>query len=227
MPSLSPHGKSTHIPIRWRASLEVHNSVEDLVRLASAKLVNDSDLKFDPENKDHVFAVVAQRFCLDPVLAGAEAVQLADRSVAHHMRLLSGFSDNHSLFYTNSPSEPLLVLGAANLMYDRNDIKRLGKILATLSNDLCAAGLVDKGDLGELCARILLLTARDYAAPIHDSYRKFLKPVRLLDVLSKLFGTETWAGPNQEQFNVAFEHAYVNFTHWMTTRDSLPKTPTK
>jgi hypothetical protein len=201
--------------------------MEDLVSLASAKLLNDANVNFDAENKNHVFAVVAQRFCLDPIMASTEAIKLADRSVAHHMRLLTGFSDNHLLFYTHSPSEPLLVLGAANIMYDSSDPKRPAKILATLSKDLCHAGLVDKGHLGELCARILLLTARDYAAPIHDSHRNLLKPVRLLDVLNKLFGTTTWGGSNQEHFNRAFADAYVNFTHWMTTSDSLPGTPSQ
>jgi hypothetical protein len=99
--------------------------------------------------------------------------------------------------------------------------------LATLGKDLCGAGLVDKGHLGELCGRILLLTARDYAAPTHDSYRNLLKPVRLLDVLNKLFGTNAWAGSDQEEFSSAFADAYVNFTHWMTTRDPLPDKPTK
>lgn len=229
MPSFSPHGESTHIPIRWRASVELLDA-DGLIALATAKLINDTQLKFNAQDKNQVFAVVAQRFCLDPVLAGTEAIELADRSVAHHMRLLSGFSDNHALFYTHSPSEPLLALGAAAIMNDCTDPKRLGKILATLSQALCAASLVDKGNLGELCARILLLIARDYVAPIRDSPRKsrnLLKPVRLLDVLNKIFGKATWAGSNQKQFNHAFADAYVNFTHWITTSDSLPKTPTK
>ena len=144
------------------------------------------------------------------------------------MRLLSGFSDNHVLFYTHSPSEPLLALGAAAVMNDRTDPRQLRKIMATLSQALCAASLVDKSNLGELCARILLLIAHDYVAPIdHNSCRNLLKPVRLLDVLNKVFRKATWASSNQEQFNCAFADAYVNFTHWMITTDSLPKTPTK
>jgi len=193
--------------------------------------VNDGNVNFNARDKNHVFAVVAQRLCLEPVLAGAEAIQLADRSVAHHMRLLTGFSDNHLLFYTQSPSEPLLVLGAASIIYDPTDPKRLGKILSTLSQDLCAASLVDKGHLGELCARILLLTARDYAAPKRLSRPNLLKPVPLLDVLRKLLGPAMWAGlneaQNQEPFNSAFANSFVNFTHWITTKDPLPEKPTK
>jgi hypothetical protein len=214
---------TTYLPIRWRASLEVVNDV-GLVELAAAKLINSHEIEFEAMDKDHVFAVVAQRFCLDPALAGTEAINLADRSVANHMRLITGFSENHLLFYTHSPSEPLLALGAAMIMYDPADPKRLKKILSTLSKDLCGAGLVNKGDLGELCARILLLLARDYVTTIHWD---LLKPVRLLEVLGKLFGTKKWASSNQEQFNDAFADAHVNFTHWIVTQDSLPVHPTK
>jgi len=73
---------------------------------------------FSAKNKHHVFAVLSQRLSLDPVLSSTEAVKLADRSVAHHMRLLIGLSDNGAMFYTHSPSEPLLALGSAHLLYD-------------------------------------------------------------------------------------------------------------
>jgi hypothetical protein len=96
-----------------------------------------------------------------------------------------------------------------------------------LGKDLCGAGLVNKGELGELFARIPLLLARDFVAPIHNYSRNLLKPVRLLDVLSKLFGTTTWASSNQVQVNHAFADAHVNFTHWIITEDFLPEMPTK
>jgi hypothetical protein len=195
------------------------------VRLACLKLTNGT--RFNAKDRDHVFAVVSQRFCLEPTLAGAEAIQLAHRSVAHHMRLLTGFSDNRAMFYTHSPSEPILVLGAISLLYNAHDSKRLGTVLKTLSVHLCSAGLVDKGLLGELAARILVLTARDYAAPIERLGRNYLKPVRLLDVLGKLFGTTTWANQNQAKFDNAFAKAYVNFTHWIVTRDPLPEIPSR
>jgi len=182
---------------------------------------------FDASEKNHVFAVVSQRLCLDPVLAGTEAIRLADSSVAHHMRLLTGFSDNHSMFYTHSPSEPILVLGAIDALYAADDPNRLGRVLDTLSIKLCSAGLVDRGLLGELSARLLLLIARDFVAPVEQRRRNYLKPVRLMDVLSKLFGTTTWAGENQMGFEHAFANAYVNFTHWIVTRDPLPEKPSR
>ena len=173
-----------------------------------------------------MFAVLSQRLCLDPVLSGTEAVKLADRSVADHMGLLIGRSDKDEMFYTHSPSEPMLALGSAHLLYDstNQDVNRLPTTLGTFCVDLCRAGLIEKGIMGELAARTLLLVARDFSAPIQDHNRDLLKAVRLLDFLDTLFGKE-WAGPKRSEFDTAFANAYVNFTHWIVTKDAMPVEP--
>jgi hypothetical protein len=171
-----------------------------------------------------VFAVLSQRLCLDPALSGTKAVKLADRSVAHHMRLLIGLSDNGAMFYTHSPSEPMLALGSAHLLYDTASQvgdPLLPTTIRTFSVDLCSAGLVEKGIMGELAARTLLLVTRDFASPMQSGHRDLLKPVRLLDFLDRLFG-DKWAGDERPKFDTAFAHAYVNFTHWIVTKDPLP-----
>jgi len=121
-----------------------------MVRLASSKLTN-TDV-FNDQNKDHVFAMVSQRLCIEPVLVGSEAIEFADRSVSHHIRLITGMSGNRRAFYTYSPSEPILVLGAANILYNANDRGRWGRVLDTFSKQLCSSGLVEKGLTGELGA---------------------------------------------------------------------------
>jgi hypothetical protein len=191
---------------------------------AVEKLTNGQ--QFNTNDRDHVFAVLSQRFCLEPALAGSEAIKLADRSVSHHMRLLTGFSTNQALFYTHTPSEPTLVLAAISLLY-KHDGKQYPASLDTLSRDLCSAGLVEKGLLGELAARILILTARDFTSSRDNFPFGFLKPIPLLSFVDKLFGTPTWAGTNRDSFQMAFEDAHVNFTHWTTTRDPLPEKPSK
>ena len=40
------------------------------------------------------YGLLSQHLCLDPVIAALEAIELVDHSVAHHMRLLTGFSTN-------------------------------------------------------------------------------------------------------------------------------------
>ena len=190
--------------------------------MASWKLRNGED--FNPKNKNHVFAILSQRLCLDPAMATSEAIELADRSVAHHMRILAGFSPKGDRFYTHSPSEPVLVMASIDLLY-RSKSNDLPEVLNTLSRDLCGAGLVEKGILGELGARTLLLIARDFAAPTPDPLRgrNYLKPVPLMDFLDKLFGRALFNPPDRKKFEDAFGKAYVNFTHWISTKDPIPE----
>jgi hypothetical protein len=118
----------------------------------------------------------------------------------------------------------MLTLAAAQLLYnDQKDV--LGKVLDTFSKNLCEAGVVEKGLLGELAGRTLLTIARDLAAPKkHNGYSpNLLIPVLLVDFLDKLFGNESWCGPHRNDFRKAFEDTYVNFTHWIVTKDPLPE----
>ena len=140
-----------------------------MIALAFWKLRNG--YAFRATDKEHIFAVLSQRLCLDPVIAALEAIELADRSVAHHMRLLTGFSTNSERFYTHSPSEPMLVMGSIDILHNTLVPDRLQQVLSTLSRDLCSAGLIEKGLLGELGARALIPIARDFAAPPHSRSR--------------------------------------------------------
>jgi hypothetical protein len=188
------------------------------------KLICGDPLGFNPKGKDHVFAVLSQRLCLDPVLAGSEAVQLADRSVANHMRLLTGVSTRSEFFYTHSPSEPILALGSAKLLYESPG--NLGTALETLASGLCSAGLVENGTLGELAVRTLLLIARDFSSSGQARWRHLLQPVPVLDLLETLFGHNNWTVPEEmKSFQEAFGSAYVNFTHWIVTKDHMPESP--
>ena len=198
--------------------------------MAALKLL-DGQSTFDYRNKDHVFAVLSQRLCLDPVIAIPEAIELASRSVAHHMRLITGVAARSGTFYTYSPSEPILVLGSFDVLYHVYSQNILPGALNTLSKHLCSAGLVEKGVMGELGARILLLIARDFAAPSEPCSanpkkirRHPLKPVPLLDFIYKLFDKNIFTDTIQEKmFEDAFGGAYVNFTHWILTRDPIPE----
>jgi hypothetical protein len=175
-----------------------------------------------------VFAVLSQRLCIEPVLVGSEAIALADQSVAHHMRLITGISADRRTFYTYSPSEPILVLGAANILYNTKEAKRLGRVLDTFSKRLCSSGLVEKGLIGELGARVLLLLARDFATPMEGGRGpNLLKPIRLLTMIDTLFGQTAWTGivEHRKAYDNAFEDAHVNFTHWIVTKDPLPEMP--
>ncbi|KAF8347980.1 hypothetical protein F5887DRAFT_673723 [Amanita rubescens] len=205
----------------WSAHLPEATEYE-MIDFASSKLRNGKPFK--ATDRDHVFAVLSQRLCLDPVIAASEAMELSDRSVAHHMRLLTGFSPHSHRFYTHSPSEPVLVMGSIDILYNSQEPDRLRRVLNTLSQDLCGAGLIEKGILGELGARTLLLIARDFAAPRSPrNVPNLLKPVLLLDFLDTLFGKDIFDLSDRPKFKNTFGDAYVNFTHWINTRDSLPE----
>ena len=166
-----------------------------MIYFASWKLRNGE--VFKANNKDHVFAILSQRLCLDPVIAMSEAIGLADHSVADHMRLLTDIPANHDRFYTHSPSEPILVMGSIDILYNPPQPDRLQDVLNTLSQDLCGAGLVEKGTLGELGARTLLLIARDFASPRYSRGPNLLKPVPLLHFLHTLFGRDIFVSSDR------------------------------
>jgi hypothetical protein len=192
---------------------------DDVIDTAHLKLTNGESFKEYDEY--HVLAVLSQRLCIDPVLASVEAVRLANGSVARHMRLLTGISPDGREFHTHSPSEPALVLGAVDILYRTPD--RWPSVLNSLCATLCKGGLVDKGLMGELAARMLLLLARDFATPRGtNGVPDVLLPIPVMDFFDKLFGVKTWCGELREDFVQAFRYTYVNFTHWIVTKDALP-----
>ena len=144
------------------------------------------------------------------------------------MRLITGISTDCQTFYMYSPSEPILILGAVNILYNIKDVKCLGQVLDTFNKQLCSSGLVGKGLTGELGAQILLLLACDFVAPVdHLRGPNLLRPVRLLTVIDVLYSKTTWAGTNgcQKAYDKAFGTAYVNFIHWVMTKDPLLEMP--
>jgi hypothetical protein len=209
--------------VRWNAMFPQIGQA--IITEAALRLTNGKD--FDYEDTNHVLAVLSHRLCVDPVIVSTEATRLSDRSVAHHMRLYNGMSPDGREFYSHSPSEPILALGAASIMYEGP--KCLRRILQSFSLNLCRADLVGKGLAGELGARTILLIARDFCASTKSGGsgegRDLRKYVCLLDFLDSLFGNKTWCGDNRLHFEGAFRTTYINFTHWTVTKDPLPEVP--
>jgi hypothetical protein len=71
---------------------------------------------------------------------------------------------------------------------------------------------------------MLLIIARDFTAPKKKfgRGRDLLQPVLLLDFLDQLFGCDTRCGQDCDGFQDAFRDTYVNFTHWIVTKDAPP-----
>ncbi|TDL14331.1 hypothetical protein BD410DRAFT_778936 [Rickenella mellea] len=209
----------------WHSLMSATDNDEVNVMLtAMAKLLCGED--FQPTNANHVLAVFSQLFCVDLAFSNAEAIKIADRSVAQHMRLLTGLKKSHDTFYTESPSEPILAVAAFNLLYDSKCCwsESLPTALNTFSTEMCKNGIVEKGLFGELAARLLLLTARHVASPVFDDAHDILAPIHIITFLDTLF-PQGWAGQRREEYEKNFANGYVNFTHWIQTDDPLPKTP--
>ena len=127
---------------------------------------------------------------------------------------------------TQAIHQPIVsALGAALVLYNNDKHDVLGNVLDTFSKKLCEADVVEKGLPGELAGRTLLTVARDLAAPKKpNGYTpNLLIPVLLMDFLDKLFGNESWCDPHQDEFRKASKDTYVNFTHWIVTKDPLPE----
>ena len=192
----------------------------DFIETAQLKLING--VKFDADNSDHVLAVLSQRLSIDLVLAASEVMELADQSVAHHMRLLTSILLQPWMTYTCSPSEPILAIAAARFLSTSHDV--WADVLNTFNRYLCR--LVEKGLNGELAARTLLLIAHDFALQTRKpaAWPDVLTPVPVLLFFDTLFGNGDWYNPHRESFKTSFGDAYINFTHWIITKDTISAT---
>lgn len=124
-------------------------------------------IAFDPQNRNHVFAVLSSRVCLDPCSNCDESTALIAEAVNSHLRLVVAMDQEASCFRITSPTEPIvahtaasLLIGGGNLPCQRNASYIWSSCISTLSN-LLNRGIVDKGLKGELYARILFIVTRD------------------------------------------------------------------
>jgi hypothetical protein len=169
-----------------------------------------------------VFAAFAVRVGLE-IGVGEASERLAMEAVRSHMRILEAVID--SMVITTSPPEPMLAIAAAMAM-NYSD-KTYKTALETLLDKLILKGVVlDRGLLGELSSRLLLLRARDKATsggngcvkidPI--SKQPTVQPVELSKFLQTLLG-DTLGLPD-EQRNVRDKllqeasSVWINFTHF-------------
>ncbi|TDL16897.1 hypothetical protein BD410DRAFT_886367 [Rickenella mellea] len=221
----------------WHSLMSAVNDKQSIMWTAIAKLLHGR--YFQPQNPDQVLSLFSQLFCVDLALSNAEAIKMADRSVADHMRLLTGFTKRHETFYTESPSEPFLAVAAFNVLYNplyslkskSSEIaNHLCDAMTTFSAKICESGIVEKGLFGELAARVLLLTARHHAAPknLTDQHVKnipdILAPISVMDFLDTILA-DGWAGQVREDYEDKFANGHINFTHWIQTDDHLPMKP--
>ena len=120
-------------------------------------------VSFDPVNRDHAFAVLASRICLDACTNSDECTKLVSTAVNSHLRLVVGMDEEHSVFKTITPSEPVVAHTAAGLLMDSGSpAQTWATAISTLTTALLQPGLIDKGLKRELFARIICILSRDF-----------------------------------------------------------------
>ncbi len=160
------------------------------------------------------------------------------------MRVLHGVSEDRQLRFTSTPSEPLLALGAAMALHGLslnvsssneddalsshkdNVLSPDGRLLLSLGTIRTnVLKYIDKGRLGEMLMRLVLILARDFAQTNKSISNRLHEPITLTSFLESLLGAN-FGAPEQstevESFKAAFRDTYINFTHWAPTRAWMP-----
>jgi CBS domain-containing protein len=139
-------------------------------------------------------------------------------AVRSHMRVLEAVVG--SMVITASPPEPMLAIAATMALNISEEIYKTA--LETLLNKLILKGVVlDRGLLGELSSRLLLLRARDKAGSCVgiDQISKLptVQPITLSNFLRTLLGDslglpENQSGDRRKLLREA-SSVWINFTH--------------
>ena len=117
---------------------------------------------YSPEDRNHVLAMLSVRVCLDPCLQTSRAIQMVSSAIDSHLRVSVQMNSDYGLMKTASPPEPTLAEAAAfGLRAKHRGCDPWVLTLEVLYMELFSGGIVDKGTVGELGTRVLLIMARD------------------------------------------------------------------
>ena len=128
--------------------------------MAAVKLLGGPDHKYDPSNKNHVFAVMAARVNLDVAIANPRAYSFSADAVNAHLRVVMRIHLDPPTIETQTLSEPIIARAALRLLCDKSNT--WNPCLRTLHHELLSPGLLDAGPWGELAARYLMILAQDH-----------------------------------------------------------------
>ncbi|KAG1769565.1 hypothetical protein EV702DRAFT_1271245, partial [Suillus placidus] len=211
----------------WK-SLMYKQNIDGIMALAAQKLCKSK--KFNPQDINEALAVLSQRFGLDIYFGHTNAVSYLQKGVASHLRVCFSTTEDRSWAFTGYPSEPLLSCAAAILLHGGNLTEALKVLKAKVDG-----GMVETGQSGELASRLLLLLAKDMYVRSHlsegtisdlhyngtaDTELMDCQKVSVIDFLEYLFGDEFWSDAGMDAKS-AFQHAYINFSHWVPMEDFI------
>lgn len=211
-------------------------SADEIIHIATQKLLGAKS--FLPSNPNHALAVLGQRFGLDVAFGHPDSVAHLESAVASHLRVCIATTADRVWRFTSYPSEPLLSCVAAEILHQAPD--HLTSSLSTLQ-ERANKGMIDIGQRGELASRLLWLLGKDlyvrtkvHPGPgVSNTTKKGervgkldmnlidCQMIKVIDFFTFLFGVRFWSFPGAEKARTAFEHAYVNFSHWVPMEQDI------
>jgi hypothetical protein len=180
--------------------------------------------------RESFLAAISVRLLLDFEPRRIAALDTENLMVAGHLRVANVIPSHREYMYSSTPSEPIVAEAAAQVLLEQSMINLLR------DHDV-RSGLIEKGQRGELAARLLLTLAHDaalksmkvkrrqYQGPIKDF---FTTPIPLLSFLSALFaepymerivGTLADYQRTGPTFGESFKDGYIMFTHFGKAAD--------
>jgi hypothetical protein len=203
--------------------------IDGLLKLAKKKLLCASpDPLPDKLTDAQALSLGCVRYCFDVTPTS----QLASDLIASHMRVCVYINEHRDYLYNFSPSEPVLVEAATQLLYE--ETQRGDKLMMVMLKHLyehLRFGLVDGGPRGEFIARIVLLMAADSvrlraradsewdpATPFH-----FARGIKVGDFLQELAGVGAGLFRQTDAAMVArFLDGDMFLTHFLPVMDYTP-----
>ena len=202
----------------------------DIIDIAKYKLVYSDKPEW---NAKQSLAVLGTRMLLDI----APRTELASDLVGNYMRHCVFVSQARDFVWSVSPSEPVLVEAATQLMHEKANINPppLPCMLKHLEEALLC-GFVEAGPRGELVARIILLLAADHAcqkkglAGRQFQYAQVLTVGEYLNSLigadqlqTLVSGSEMNKNMLKELLNGKIFFTYIVRAHYKPKRRNLPR----
>lgn len=215
---------------RWwtryeHGDLDVQRGIVNFARMKLAGGTDEGNISTDAQ-----LAVLCVRIGLSFSWMREQARATTDRLVERHMLLASAVPSHREYIYAGASSEPILVEAAAQLMHLNRAMHGIPAVLL----EWCNNGLIPKGELGELIARLLLTKAHDQAIQNRFTLPKpnvpfYSEAISLPDFLKALLGEKNAklvleATPDNLESDTTLAEsplgkAKLNFTHWCKAED--------
>ena len=158
-------------PCRWRALWEASDKVvrDGIIHLTMNKLAACNAGKYEANS---FLAALSVRLMLEFEPQRIRATEVENLMVAGHLRVANVIPDHHKYVISSTLSEPIIAEAAAQVLHGQNMILLLAQNMSKR--------LIEKGQRGELVARLLLTLAHDRALeklkiPHRDNQRRLKK----------------------------------------------------